>query len=938
MKIQNTERKMIKVRSVQAASVYRVANGYKFLSKDKSNEEDKDEYVDSFIDYKTAVINESIFSEYARMHGVTVNKKDCSLDFILMKFEYGVDKDSSDEKNIKPAMDADSLRKYFYENDATITWKTIDKKTEKEIVGMRKTITYRMLYRNPGKAKKGECIFIRKKLYNHMIKYLTMGLYKRIPNMKGAKIVELSAYAPLITATAIDYIHIPLDNMLVVKDESVACKKPACVVNAVSKKRQVKDFKAFEPTLNQYGFTTYKRTQEKNPDLTYIKRSKQIFEDYGIDISRCPMKEVDYTDGKKHNKCVVEKKKEWEISNILWDGMGLIDSSIFPADMNGFIYCRSHFFKSCLFKGNLQQYFQDYYKDEYENAYIDDGIDLFGRKMKISDIKVIVTDNSLKWLKFTEYMSKSGSVENGFRYYKSFMERDGEIFQIVKTAHASKYGDLQRSSFQMNNTLLTLDREKLKSIAKTSIDYCNALKQDDEAFLNYLRITGSAYYSINNVLIDLYNWNDQFRYTQYFKKKRREIISKLKRERLQLGKLFQNGDNLTICGNPIALLKKVTGQDFINEGCFETYDDRIQCYTRRFAEGDRIAGFRNPHNSPNNIVYLENVYPKELVKYFPDLGREIIVINGIGTDVQDRLNSQDLDSDTLYATNQPDIAELARKAYVEYPTIINNIPRAAKSDYYKEMESYAKMDNQIAKAQADTGVSSNIAQLALSYWFDGGCNDTELEDIFIICSVLAQCSIDSAKRNFDVTVAGELTRLQGLACMNPDPRYPRFYAELQKLKDKHKKGKKKNIDDNDVRFYDCPMDILYQIIGEEIVDMRTRGCQKVKTVRDVELLADLSEDKIRNKRQSKVIIDAVEKYKNAVSKLDKNDEAYSNNKGMAFDACMEELSGRKINMATMQYLVRYAINNESIRDSLLVVLHDKDMELFLEMFKKSPES
>ena len=203
---------------------------------------------------------------------------------------------------------------------------------------------------------------------------------------------------------------------------------------------------------------------------------------------------------------------------------------------------------------------------------------------------------------------------------------------------------------------------------------------------------------------------------------------------------------------------------------------------------------------------------------------------------------------------------------------------------------------------------------------------------------MAQCSIDSAKRNFDVTVAGELTRLQGLACMNPDPRYPRFYAELQKLKDKHKKGKKKNIDDNDVRFYDCPMDILYQIIGEEIVDMRTRGCQKVKTVRDVELLADLSEDKIRNKRQSKVIIDAVEKYKNAVSKLDKNDEAYSNNKGMAFDACMEELSGRKINMATMQYLVRYAINNESIRDSLLVVLHDKDMELFLEMFKKSPES
>ena len=36
-----------------------------------------------------------------------------------------------------------------------------------------------------------------------------------------SRIVEMSAYSTMITATAIDYIHIPLKNILVVEDEKV---------------------------------------------------------------------------------------------------------------------------------------------------------------------------------------------------------------------------------------------------------------------------------------------------------------------------------------------------------------------------------------------------------------------------------------------------------------------------------------------------------------------------------------------------------------------------------------------------------------------------------------------------------------------------------------------------------------------------------------------
>lgn len=77
-------------------------------------------------------------------------------------------------------------------------------------------IHYKMLMRSPGKAKDGECVFIRDNLYHKAINFLTMGLYdimdeqsKQNPD-KIFKIVELSAYLTLTTASANGYIRIPL--------------------------------------------------------------------------------------------------------------------------------------------------------------------------------------------------------------------------------------------------------------------------------------------------------------------------------------------------------------------------------------------------------------------------------------------------------------------------------------------------------------------------------------------------------------------------------------------------------------------------------------------------------------------------------------------------------------------------------------------------------
>ena len=327
-------------------------------------------------------------------------------------------------------------------------------------------------------------------------------------------------------------------------------------------------------------------------------------------------------------------------------------------------------------------------------------------------------------------------------------------------------------------------------------------------------------------------------------------------------------------------------------------------------------------------------------RYFPKLGRNVIVINGIGTDVQPRLSGQDLDSDNLYVTDQNDIVELAERAYLEYPTIINAINPRAKS-YTKSMEDFARMDASIAAGQQDVGESSNIAQLALSYWFDCGCNSKELEDVFIICSVLAQVAIDSAKRTYDVTVSKELNRIKRLRCMKHKPKYPTFYADILKYKD-HKKpdDKQRIIKDEDVKIFNCPMDILYQIIEDGCIDRRKNKELNTKTIQtNGQFLAVNSSSTAANRHQVGKILEYVEKYDKAVFDLDDSLEGYAEALETEFKALMSELKNVKIKQETMEYLITLAFKTggKSYRNTLLIVLYDKNKDMFLKCFKKNSQ-
>ena len=89
------------------------------------------------------------------------------------------------------------LRRIFYKNGVTYTF---EKKNRKGEVIERIPVHFKMLMRSTGKAKQGECIFIRDSLHHKAINFLTMGFYDLMDEQskndqeKVFKLVELSAF------------------------------------------------------------------------------------------------------------------------------------------------------------------------------------------------------------------------------------------------------------------------------------------------------------------------------------------------------------------------------------------------------------------------------------------------------------------------------------------------------------------------------------------------------------------------------------------------------------------------------------------------------------------------------------------------------------------------------------------------------------------------
>ena len=120
------------------------------------------------------------------------------------------------------------------------------------------------------------------------------------------------------------------------------------------------------------------------------------------------------------------------------------------------------------------------------------------------------------------------------------------------------------------------------------------------------------------------------------------------------------------------------------------------------------------------------------------------------------------------------MVECARRCYERFPTIVNDIGESGIS-YDNMPEAYAMMDNKMARARLGIGWSSNLAMLAISYFFTELQKNEEdrderlireLEDDFIILSVIAQLIIDGCKREWIVDGMSEVKRIMQQDCMH----------------------------------------------------------------------------------------------------------------------------------------------------------------------------
>lgn len=722
----------LKIKNIEAGSLY----GYNLGVRNN-------------FDYTEAMLTNSLFSDFLKENGLQIWHEKATRDVICIEFNYGsrsyeeekshleklVKKNKETEiegkftlevqankdkklnelleftENNKDKFDkksADEIRKIFYQEGVDVEYVTYNKKG---VPIKSEVINYKMLYRTPGKAKKGSCMFINSELYDIARDFLYMGI--ELP-YNNSPIVEMGAYSSLITSSIVGKVQIEPENILVMND-----------VDA-------------------------------------------FFETNVISVE---------TDEDKH--CIAKKIDKYKLKNTLFDGQALIDSSIFPEWGEGYILLRHHLCKMAAFSSNIQLFFKDYFGDQYDTATV---TDMWGNRILAKNIKLITTDNAMKWLKFNI----------SYEYWSKKVHENNCMFGIVKTAHRSKLGEVQRMSYQMNNAL---DMDIMEEAVRPSIEYVNKLKTDNDAFLVYLK--DNANFSNDfEVLIALCEQDRDFFRSEYFRT-RKEWIIKSYVLNLKNGRTIQNADNLVIIGSPYAMLLHSVGENALQDPTFKNEDGAIQCYTERFNDGEYLAEFRSPFNSKNNMGYIHNIYHPYFKKYF-NFGKQIIAINMIGTDFQDRNNGSDQDSDSIYTTNQINIVACAKRYYNEYPTIVNNIPKE-KNSYTNTLLNYAHIDNNLAAAQMAIGESSNLAQICLTYTYSFP-EEEKYKDYVCILSVLAQVAIDNAKRRFDIDLTEEISRIK--KDMNiKENGYPSFWMAIRKG------FNKKRVNNNLV----CPMNYIYDL-------------------------------------------------------------------------------------------------------------------------------
>lgn len=795
--------------------------------------------------------------------------------------------------------------------------------------------------RSSGSSRVGKCLFIREDLYKDMIEWSIMGLV--FDKADKIDLAAFEAYIALTTSSIIDTIHIDPKNILLIKDAESIFNDTAMVTEIVK-----------ENFIDKNG--------EK----------------------------------KERDRLHTEPRKPVQITNKIWDGESLLDSSIFKENGysdKGFILVRNRMTKTACFNTNIQDFFKDNNITSLDQLnYIGTGAE------KIEEILMITTPSSIKYLKFN----------NNFMDYVNKLESTWGVVKYDKPTHYFN-GEMVQCHYQLLNTL-NMQKTDIQEFLQPSFDYLKLLKTNINVFRNHLKmklgdtIEERDLNNTNDLMFSLLEVNDDVEKTDIFQNFRDDAIDSYIKN-MRKGHILVKGNYSVLFGNPLEMLKATIKDKkhpmHWNEESSVLVGNEI--HNTNFASGEELLGCRVPHVTFGNRILFKNVECKVLDKYF-NLTPQIVCVNSIKENLLERASSADFDSDQLILTNNKYLLSAMKKDYNEFLVPTSKV----------EAEKVKRFNTAKEKCDLDFNTSENLIgwiintsqQLNSKLWHminkdKKAIDSPEVQELYrIVCQldVMSCIEIDKAKKEFTINNKLELQEIckkyldyelvhkntYKIAsdriikkyddfiifkinkntcqdCKNLGIDYKKYREdyknELLDYRDKLKDYKLTKVRPMFFKYiakkenkkqkyyyetYETTMDILEEVITEKIPEIRDKRNSKKDLKQLIQVMDDIKYAGA-DRKQIPIIIKKVEEHNNDCKAIWAKDMIESEEKYTKCKKKQNEIAEyyrdniKKETMYKIIYELCHSNDYDNIARKLITILFKSCSEVFLEMFNDKKE-
>lgn len=596
------------------------------------------------------------------------------------------------------------------------------------------------------------------------------------------------------------------------------------------------------------------------------------------------------------------KQDTIKITNTITDGESLLDESKFIGLLKGksSALLRNKLFKANCLNTKIQLFMKEHFGKDYNTAYIND---LFGNKVKVSNIKLITTPSALKYLKFGTYENWLNNITTTFGIVK--YDKPQQLFQE----------GLVHLNYQIINTL-DLEQEQIEELLAPSFNYLYLLKNNISVLREHINLRETDNIreasSTNEFILNMMNITDDIAKTKMFTKFRSDVTRSFTKSLKQCS-IPVHGTYANLFANVYELLTSTVGP-------YKQLMFGNTVFTPMFKFNEEIATFRSPHITQGSCNKTTNIYYYQLTKYF-NISKDVIILNAIDNNVMQRLAGCDWDGDTALITDNKVVLAGIKNNFL----VSTNSTHSIKINEEYNLTNLASLDVRTSKNYI--GEICNCAQQLTSFYWDKKRNNEPVDDIYLdICKLnsLSGIEIDRAKREVNIDSQKELRKIRNKYKISKQrPYYFKMFTSNYQYK-----------------IYNCPTDILLKTIEDK--NIRSKRTQFIKFSE----LFKTDNISLQDINKVNTIIDIIENNVNQIKKIYANKDyskqqkyilSHEHNKNT-----INKLSNIYINESIIKYLINLYDNEndkriKNIGRKLLIILYHSNTIIFNNIFKERKE-